>query len=145
MSKRLKIDELKKLITEVRYNSVDYLYGPDVIDIKKEDGKYTVAVTSMQRYIEEKHTITQDKWDALIDGLYDDLHVNKWDHTYMPSEWVISDGQDWELQISVEGGRRRIYRGSNVYPDNWDSFESLIESFAQKQEKCEKQDSGPHK
>ena len=129
MSKRLKIEELKKLVKEVRFNSVDYLHGPDVIDIKKDDGKITVTVTSMLQYVEKEYSITQDKWDSLIDTLYDDIHINNWAHTYMPSEWIIAVGRDWELQISVEGGRRRIYRGSNVYPDNWDDFESLIESF----------------
>ena len=39
------------------------------------------------------------------------------------------DGCTWEFQISVEGGRKRIYRGDNEYPENWDEFESLMRQF----------------
>ena len=67
MSKRLTIEELKKLVTEVRYESICYIGGSDTIDIKKADGKITVKLTSMSNYYDDEYCITQERWDALID------------------------------------------------------------------------------
>lgn len=129
MSNRMKVEELKKLVTEVHFSSICYIGGIDEVDIKRENGKIIVRAKSMRGHIDEKYSMSQEEWDVFIDKLYDDLHINKWKRSYKPDEWVIIDGCTWELQISVEGGRKRIYRGDNEYPENWDEFESLMRQF----------------
>lgn len=129
MSNKMKVEELKKLVNGVNFSFMSFIGGMDEVDIRKQDGKITVRVESMRGHIDEEHSMSQEEWDALIDKLYDELHIDKWKRSYRPKEWIIMDGCTWELKISVEGGRKRIYRGDNVYPENWDEFESLMRQF----------------
>ena len=94
MSNRMKVEELKKLVAGVHFSSICYIGGIDEVDIKKENGRITVRAESMRGHIDEKYSMSQEEWDAFIDKLYDDLHINKWKRSYKPDEWVIMESSD---------------------------------------------------
>ncbi len=133
MAKRLRVEETKNLVSEVRFDYCEYMLGEDVIDIKKEADKITVTVDSMRKKLNTKYCIPQEEWDSFISKLYDEIHINKWKRSYKPEELLICDGAFWEIQISVDGRRKRIYKGDNTYPDNWDDFAILMEGFLEKE------------
>lgn len=136
MTKKLDTEEFKKQVNEVRFWTESYVYPPDEIIIRSDGEKATVTVNSVLRYVDEEYGITQDDWERLIDKLYDDLHVDKWENSYTPSECIL-DGEQWELRISAAGRRRRIYKGMNAYPRNWRKFTKLMRQFV-KERKYEK-------
>lgn len=132
MNKR---DDLKKRVTEVRFSFMGYMYGEDTVDVRKTDGGGSVKAGSMHYHVDTEYCISQDEWDSFISRLYDDLEIDRWKRSYKPDDFIVMDGAFWELGISVEGGRKRIYRGDNVYPDNWDDFESLMKRMIRRKRK----------
>ena len=61
MSNRMKVEELKKLVTEVHFSSICYIGGIDEVDIKKENGRITVRAESMRGHIDEKYSMSQEE------------------------------------------------------------------------------------
>lgn len=132
MSRKTDMEELKKQVNEVRFSRMDYLYGEDIFDISKGEDKATVKIESMINYVSEEYCISLDEWYAFIDKLYDRLHIDKWKRNYRPDKCIFLDGTFWDLKISFDGRRKRVYKGDNTFPANWNKFASLMEKFGKK-------------
>ena len=129
MLNELSVEETKKLVNEVYCVYRQFLFGDDEIDIKKDADKVTVKIKSMQNHIDIEYCISQTEWDSFISKLYDDIHINNWKTIYNPEKLMMMDGARWEIQISFDGGEKRIYKGDNTYPYNWDDFTNLLVQF----------------
>ena len=132
MSRKTDMEELKKQVNKVRFSRMDYLYGEDIFDISKGEDKATVKIESMINYVSEEYCISLDEWYAFIDKLYDRLHIDKWKRNYRPDKCIFLDGTFWDLKISFDGRRKRVYKGDNTFPANWNKFASLMEKFGKK-------------
>lgn len=74
-------------------------------------------------------TLTPKKWLALADALTA-LEIPNWGDTYADND--ISDGTQWELQITFPDGRTIHKSGSNDYPPAWDKFIKILKKYVNK-------------
>lgn len=63
-------------------------------------------------------------WESFISKL-DVIGIEKWAEEYNNPD--VLDGTQWSLDIEYYDGRGRHYSGSNMYPDNFNSFLKVIE------------------
>lgn len=77
----------------------------------------------------ETKQITLEKWQKIVDGLYDRAHLNEWKEEYKPEKICVLDGIQWELELKLDDGRVCKYCGSNAYPSYWEKFLKLFEVF----------------
>lgn len=63
-------------------------------------------------------------WNSLIEKL-GVIEIDKWNEEYNNPD--ILDGTQWSLDIEYNDGRGRHYSGSNMYPENFNSFLIVME------------------
>ena len=80
----------------------------------------------IDRPIDYSSEISIEKWNELTDRLYRKLYLNEWKRTF---ESNTLDGEQWELDIKLTGGRKRHYYGNNEYPPYWRELLSALRPF----------------
>ncbi len=71
--------------------------------------------------------ITTDKWNQIVDTLYDKLYLHEWKKRYV--DLSILDGTQWSLDISLSNRRSRHFHGSNAYPPYWNELKKVFTQF----------------
>ena len=64
----------------------------------------------------------------------EELHCEEWQDHY---DADILDGTQWELRYKYDGKSERCISGSNAYPENWASFQRIMEDAARKLPRAE--------
>ena len=72
--------------------------------------------------------IKPSAWKRIVDSLYDGMYLHEWDKRYNNPD--ILDGEQWELVITMTGGRTRSYYGSNAYPPYWKELKRLFKRYS---------------
>ncbi len=55
------------------------------------------------------------------------MYLHEWKKKY--DNKYILDGTQWELKVSLTGGRERNYYGSNDYPPYWKELKALFTPY----------------
>lgn len=63
----------------------------------------------------------------VVDCLYDKLFLMYWKKSY--NDPYILDGEQWGLEIKLDGNKVRNYYGSNAYPIYWRELLKLFRPF----------------
>ena len=67
------------------------------------------------------------EWMRLLDRLYCKLYLHEWKKRY--DDPCVLDGEQWELEIKLTGGRVRNYSGSNAFPPYWAELKTAFRPF----------------
>lgn len=71
--------------------------------------------------------MTEKEWKRIIAQLYEKLYIHEWKKRY--DNPFVLDGEQWELEIHLSKGRKRLYYGSNAYPALWEELKSVFRPF----------------
>ena len=99
----------KDIVKEIRFSTYGYLSGYKEYVIKRDDGK-----------------IPAYEWDQIMDNLYSRIHIHEWKNKYTDEELIILDGEEWKVELILDGRRIRTYRGENMYPPHWRMFVKIF-------------------
>ncbi|MBP5312370.1 MAG: hypothetical protein J6112_06015 [Clostridia bacterium] len=122
-------EDLRKAVTELRFGIGGFFGGNKEITIVKHENSAAMRVTCndhRDRLIDFLSEISVEKWNELMDRLYRKLYLNEWKRTF---ESYTLDGEQWELDIKLTGGRKRHYYGNNEYPPYWKELLSALRPF----------------
>ena len=59
--------------------------------------------------------------------LYEKLYIQDWKKRFVDP--CVLDGEQWELEIHLAGGRKRTYYGSNAYPPLWKELKNVFRPY----------------
>lgn len=71
--------------------------------------------------------ITVEEWVAVAEVLFCKLYLHKWKKRFVDP--TILDGEQWELNLGLDGRRKRTYSGSNAYPPYWNELREVFRPF----------------
>ncbi len=128
------IEDLRDIVTSVKFSFGEYRGGSTDITIKKNDSGATVCVDKLlsPREINKaiptefpfsKH-ISPDKWTNIVATLYEQLYLNEWKRSF--DDHGTDDGKYWSLTVKLTEGRKRHYSGINAYPPYWKELNRLF-------------------
>ena len=95
--------------------------------IKKMDSGADVTVR--KGFDEKTGHITDRRWYALLVSLLYDCYLFDWKKNYKEEDVYIMDGTSWVLELGLTGGRKRSWRGDNVFPPYWDETLRVFKSI----------------
>ena len=101
------------------------------VSLKKDDSGADIRVRN--GYDEKTGHITDRRWYAFLVNLLYDCYLFDWKKSYKKHDDYVMDGTSWILEFSLTGGRKRCWRGDNVFPPYWDetlrAFKSIDKSI----------------
>ena len=71
--------------------------------------------------------MTEQEWNKLMDRLFSKLYLHEWKKNYVDPN--VLDGEQWELELKLSGGRVRNYGGSNAFPPYWAELKTTFRPF----------------
>lgn len=116
-------------MTSVRFSDGGFFGGyPEVLAIKGKDG-ITLDVRpgfkEPEAYLQRM--LTEQEWNKLMDRLFSKLYLHEWKKNFVDPD--ILDGEQWELELKLTGGRVRNYGGSNAFPPYWAELKTTFRPF----------------
>ena len=69
----------------------------------------------------------ESEWHKIISKLYEKLYIHEWKKRFVDPG--VLDGEQWELEIRLAGGRKRTYYGSNAYPPLWKELKNVFRPY----------------
>ncbi len=122
-------EDYRDIVTMIHFSNGGFFDGHREILIKKDKDKILLDVSPGFRepgsYLQSK--ITEDKWNKLLDRLYCKLYLHEWKKSFI--DLGILDGEQWELELKLTGGRVRNYSGSNAFPPYWEELKKTFRPF----------------
>ena len=122
-------EDYVEAVTAVKFGVGGYFDGYLDIQIKRTDKGAHVHVTKTP-YGEEAAIdkyITTGKWYRIVSTLYNRMYLHEWKKKYV--DYGVLDGTQWDLKITLSGGRERNYYGSNDYPPYWTELKALFRGY----------------
>lgn len=122
-------EDYRDIVTSVRFSDGGFFGGyPEVLAIKGKD-RITLDVRPGFREPEAylQRLMTEQEWNKLIDRLFSKLYLHEWKKNYVDPN--VLDGEQWELELKLSGGRVRNYGGSNAFPPYWAELKTMFRPF----------------
>ena len=122
-------EDYRDIVTSVRFSDGGFFGGyPEVLAIKGKD-KITLDVRPGFREPEAylQRLMTEQEWNKLMDRLFSKLYLHEWKKNYADPN--VLDGEQWELELKLTGGRVRNYGGSNSFPPYWAELKTTFRPF----------------
>lgn len=122
-------EDYRNIVTSVRFSDGGFFGGyPEVLAIKGKEG-ITLDVRPGFREPEAyfQRMMTEQEWNKLMDRLFTKLFLHEWKKNYVDPD--ILDGEQWELELKLTGGRVRNYGGSNAFPPYWAELKTTFRPF----------------
>ena len=129
------IEDYRDIVTGISFSCGGFFGGETSIEIKRTKEGIMVRVNRYSfdpKELPEKsypmeYKITEMRWQRLVNKLYTNLYVHEWKKKYV--DYGVLDGEQWNLEISLTGRRKRTYYGSNDYPPYWKELNQLLKPF----------------
>ncbi len=140
-NKEEKYENYRDVVNGIKFSIGAYLGGFTDITIKKSKDGAIVHVDKplvFPRNPDECHDledkqITLAKWNKIVSKLYEKIYIHEWNKDY--TDIGVLDGTHWEVEITLEGRRKRTYSGSNAYPPNWSDFVKIFKEIEEQKRK----------
>lgn len=112
------------IVQEVIFD-VNGLYTDQIrITCSKKKKGYVYQITSKKYNIDKKGDISDELWNRICEGLFDDCYLLSWKkYWYNPD---IIDGTLWNLEVSFEKKHTLSFHGCNGYAPYWNQLLSLF-------------------
>lgn len=121
-------EKYEDIITSIRFSDGGFFDGYPEILIKKEN--YSIMIDARPGFSLDgilHREMTEKEWKRIIAQLYEKLYIHEWKKRY--DNPFVLDGEQWELEIHLSKGRKRLYYGSNAYPALWEELKSVFRPF----------------
>lgn len=122
------LEQYEDIVTSIRFSDGGYFDGyPEVVMKKSKD---TILVDVRPGFSTEgmlHREMPEDEWRKVISKLYEHLYVHEWKKRFVDSD--IFDGEQWELEVQLTGGRKRTYCGSNAFPPLWKELKNVFRPY----------------
>ena len=92
---------------------------------KKDVGAPPILLSKPEAYLQR--VMTEQEWNKLMDRLFSKLYLHEWKKNYVDPN--VLDGEQWELDLKLTGGRVRNYGGSNAFPPYWAELKTTFRPF----------------
>lgn len=131
-------EDYRDIVTSVIFSTGGFFPGHTNVTISKNENGASVHVDvvpygsdSMLSAINvpKDKQITSKKWQQIISMLYDEFYIHEWKKRYNEKECVVMDEEQWKLQITLTGGRKRTIIGDNTYPPYWKELKKMFEKY----------------
>ena len=108
---------------------VEYGGYHDGTEIRKitHDGDEIVVERRFYNGASDDGKVLYDRmtWSSFLEAI-ESLHIDTWDEEYDNPD--VLDGSQWSLDLEYSNNvKGKHYRGSNMYPENFDDFLRVIE------------------
>ena len=123
------VADYREAVNEVHFTVGGYDTGyPEVWMRKTAQGiELSVRPGHAQADCFLQREMSADEWVAVVDTLFCKLYLHEWKKRFIDPD--IMDGEQWDLVLELEGGRRRTYSGSNAYPPYWEQLRAVFQPF----------------
>ena len=124
-------EDYRDIVTSICFSDGGFFGGyPEVQIVRGEDG-ITLDVHHNFRGPDAilHRLVTEQEWNKLVNQLFTQLYLHEWKKNFV--EPHICDGEQWDLELKLTGGRVRNYRGSNDFPPYWDELQATFRPFFQ--------------
>lgn len=124
------LEEYQEVVTSIRFSDGGYSCGYPELMMKKANGCVILDVRPGWAAPNTKglqRQMTAHEWSAVLHILYEKLFLHEWKKRYMNP--YILDGEQWELEISLTGRRKRTYFGSNSFPPFWPQLKDVFRPY----------------
>ena len=113
-------------VEKLKFGVGGYFQGHTDIEIKRTDNGARVhaVVFPYGESCSIDRDITSGKWYKIVNQLYNRMYLHEWKKKYVALN--VLDGEQWELKVSLTGGRERNYYGSNDYPPYWTELKAIF-------------------
>lgn len=122
-------EDYRDIVTALRFSDGGFFCGHQEVVIRKEHDKLLLEVIpgfeKPEGFLQRE--MTEEEWNALIDRLFCKLYLHEWKKNYV--DYDVLDGEQWELEIKLSGGRVRNYSGSNAFPPYWNELKKAFRPF----------------
>ena len=122
------LEQYEDIVTSVRFSNGGYFDGyPEVIMKKSKD---IILVDARPGFSSEgllHREMPEGEWRKVISQLYEQLYIHEWKKRFVDPN--ILDGEQWELEIQLIGGRKRTYCGSNAFPPLWQELKNVFRPY----------------
>ena len=122
----------RDIVTFLKFSISGFGYGNTTVTILKTDGRALVRLDKRLRkqngepdcFLDTKE-ITLSEWDSIIDKLYGEMYLHEWYKSYVNDQ--ILDGEQWNLEVTINRNHTIRYYGSNEYPAYWGELRKLFD------------------
>ena len=122
-------EDFGDIVTGIKFSVGGYFGGYTDVTITKNEKGARVKVQKMLEPDEHPvdRQITPSKWRNTLNRLYGQMYLHEWKKRYVDPH--VLDGTQWELTITLAGGRKRSYYGSNDYPPYWTELKKIFREY----------------
>ena len=122
------LERYEDIITSIRFSDGGFFSGYPEVLMKKV--KETILVDVRPGFATDgllHREIPESEWHKIISKLYKRLYIHEWKKRFVDPG--VLDGEQWELEIHLVGGRKRTYYGSNAYPPLWKELKNVFRPY----------------
>ena len=122
-------EDYREIVTSIRFSDGGFFSGHREIWIGKKADKIMVEVrsASQEPAVFMQREAKPSEWARLLDRLYCKVYLHEWKKRYIDPD--VLDGEQWELEVKLTGGRVRNYCGSNAFPPYWAELNTAFRPF----------------
>lgn len=122
------LERYEDIITSIRFSDGGFFSGYSEVMMKKSKNAILVDVRPSFSADGILHReMPESEWRRVIAKLYEKLYIQEWNKRFVDP--CVLDGEQWELEIHLTGGRRRTYYGSNAYPPLWKELKNVFRPY----------------
>lgn len=122
------LERYEDIITSIRFSDGGFFSGYPEVILKKSKNAILVDVRPSFSADGILHReMPESEWRRVIAKLYEKLYIQEWNKRFVDP--CVLDGEQWELEIHLTGGRRRTYYGSNAYPPLWKELKNVFRPY----------------
>ena len=122
------LERYEDIITSIRFSDGGFFSGYPEVMMKKSKNAILVDVRPSFSADGILHReMPESEWRRVIAKLYEKLYIQEWNKRFVDP--CVLDGEQWELEIHLTGGRRRTYYGSNAYPPLWKELKNVFRPY----------------
>lgn len=117
-------EDYRMIVTSIKFSESCFFNGFSEIRMKQtKKGIFRDGCIADSKQRE----MTPEEWLKVLDTLYSKLFIHEWKKCFVDPDVV--DGTQWELEIHLTGGRKRVYYGRNAYPPLWKELKSVFRPY----------------
>ena len=125
--------DYRREVIAFRYFDGGYFGGYTELRIRRAGDAITAEDVSSRNRIDVTsgtYAMPEKEWAAFMDDLYSACYLHEWKKRY--DDPGIMDGEQWEIELTLPGNRRRAYYGSNNFPPYWKDLQKVVNRIIRK-------------
>ena len=125
--------DYRREVIAFRYLDGGYFGGYTELRIRRAGDTIIAEAVSSRNRIDVTsgtYTMPEKEWAAFMDDLYSACYLHEWKKRY--DDPGIMDGEQWEIELTLPGNRRRSYYGSNNFPPYWKDLQKVANRIVRK-------------